>query len=456
MYCVTRAPASEALARLAHRFSVLGIACVGVLIASGVVNSLFLVGSFAALFGTAYGQLLVVKLALFAVMLVIATVNRFALTPRLTADPGARRSLQRNAMAELTLGIIVVAIVGALGTMVPGAHQSPRWPFAFTLVFTLVNVSRAMLVALIGSVALALAALALLITSVQRNAMRLSIPGVIALLVVAVSTSIFAVPAFPTTYATSPVPYTVDAVARGAARFSQACTSCHGADARGDGPAAAALATKPINLAEHALHHPEGNLFWWIAHGITATPMPAFSPRITDKVDIWETVQYLVARGSAEAALALGPRVDNQSMSRAPDFTYEVAGQRQRTLAGERTPALLVLYSTSQSDARLSRLASDHRMMHANVRVIPIPLSGPRAAEDAPTTVSANVASVYAMFAVGTAQPAHVELLVDAAGTMRARWTGIPGGGSDRDAEILAAVRRLPASQMPATMHHGH
>ena len=188
VHCFAHGLSPDAVARLARRFSVLGVVCVGALIATGIVNALFLVGSFAALFGTAYGQLLVVKLALFAVMLAIAATNRFRLTPRLTGDDRARRALRRNAMLEIAIGSVIIAFVGALGTMVPGAHQSPLWPFTFALNFTFANLSRANVVALIGSITLALAAIALMITAVQRKAMRLAIPGVMALLVsVAVS-----------------------------------------------------------------------------------------------------------------------------------------------------------------------------------------------------------------------------------------------------------------------------
>ena len=459
-HCMARAGTSEALVRLARRFSVLGIACVAVLVASGIVNALYLVGSFAALFGTAYGQLLDVKLALFALMIAIAAINRSRLTPRLAHGDAARRALARNARIELACGIVIVAIVGALGTMVPGAHQSPRWPFGFTLDVTLQGLSGGRLAALATSVALALAAIAIIIVGMRRRALRWSIPGCAALVASAVvSTSIFAVPAFPTSYAASPVPDPVDAVANGAAQFAKDCSSCHGSDARGNGPAAAALSTKPADLAEHALHHPQGNLFWWIAHGISGTPMPAFSPQIADD-DIWAIVQFLVARASAEAAMSLGSRIDVESMSRAPDFAYEVPGDGEHTLAGERSPALIVVYATRESEARIAQLATDPRIAHSKLRVIPIPLTGLPAADAGYPVVASNVPGVYRMFAgsSGTMSAAHVELLVDGAGYLRARWTGIPANARARDADIANALQRLPAkpSDMPASMHHGH
>jgi putative copper resistance protein D len=109
-----------------RRFSLLGIASVGVLLATGIVNTWYEVGSFASLVATAYGRLIVLKLGLFAAMVAIAAVNRFQLTPRLAAA-GAVRKLQRNSLAEAALGFAAVLVVGFLGTMAPAshAHQHP-------------------------------------------------------------------------------------------------------------------------------------------------------------------------------------------------------------------------------------------------------------------------------------------------------------------------------------------
>ena len=105
------------------RFSTLGIISVTTLILSGLINSAILVGSFRALITTSYGQLLLLKLALFAAMLALATINRLLLTPRL-AQPGASGLpwLMRNSSIELALGLAIFAIVGLLGTLHPAIH----------------------------------------------------------------------------------------------------------------------------------------------------------------------------------------------------------------------------------------------------------------------------------------------------------------------------------------------
>ncbi len=66
-----------------ERFSTLGIVSVATLVATGVVNSWILVSSFRGLFVTEYGQILILKLVVFALMLAFAALNRLSLTPQL-------------------------------------------------------------------------------------------------------------------------------------------------------------------------------------------------------------------------------------------------------------------------------------------------------------------------------------------------------------------------------------
>ena len=67
------------------RFSAYGIVAVSVLFLTGAINTWYLAGSIRALTETDYGHLLLVKVALFLVMLGLATVNRLWLTPALAA-----------------------------------------------------------------------------------------------------------------------------------------------------------------------------------------------------------------------------------------------------------------------------------------------------------------------------------------------------------------------------------
>lgn len=108
--------------RATGRFSGLGLISVGALLASGIVNSWNLLSGPGDLLSADYGRLLLLKIGLFVAMVGIAAVNKFHLTPQLS-EPAAMRSLQRNVVAETSLGLGVLLFVGALGTMAPAAHR---------------------------------------------------------------------------------------------------------------------------------------------------------------------------------------------------------------------------------------------------------------------------------------------------------------------------------------------
>jgi putative copper resistance protein D len=109
-----------------RRFSALGMMAVAALIASGTFNAWVMVGSFRALATTLYGQVLLVKLALFAVMLAVAISNRLYFMPRLVAERSvsarAHKQLLRNSSIEIALGLLIFGIVGVLGTLHPATH----------------------------------------------------------------------------------------------------------------------------------------------------------------------------------------------------------------------------------------------------------------------------------------------------------------------------------------------
>lgn len=105
------------------RFSTVGLFAVGTLLATGIVNAAILVGSLPALLETNYGNLLLAKIGLFAVMVCVAAVNRLNLSPRLP-DAGAIRQLARNTWIETGLGLSIIVIVSVLGILPPAAHMN--------------------------------------------------------------------------------------------------------------------------------------------------------------------------------------------------------------------------------------------------------------------------------------------------------------------------------------------
>jgi putative copper resistance protein D len=113
-----------------RRFSNLGLASVGAIFITGIINTWILVGSVRALITTDYGRLLMLKITLFAAMLVIAAANRLVVSPRLAVRYGnasrlvALRQLTRNSMVEIALAVTIFGIVAVLGTLHPAIHAS--------------------------------------------------------------------------------------------------------------------------------------------------------------------------------------------------------------------------------------------------------------------------------------------------------------------------------------------
>ncbi|HET7198193.1 MAG TPA: copper homeostasis membrane protein CopD [Burkholderiales bacterium] len=112
-----RSAGTAAASEAAQRFSTLGVIGMLVIVASGVANAWYMLSGFPALVESAYGRWLLAKLALFAVILGTAAVNRWRLAPRREL-----RGIARNAIAECVLGFAIIAIVGELGIMIPGPH----------------------------------------------------------------------------------------------------------------------------------------------------------------------------------------------------------------------------------------------------------------------------------------------------------------------------------------------
>ncbi len=119
----TRSPA-EALT-IVRRFSTIAVPAVGLLVAAGLTLAVQQIPSLSDLAGSAYGGILLLKLALVALLLALAVVNRQRLTPALAATPGpAAQTLARNIRREMALAGLILAATAVL------AHTPPPRPAA--------------------------------------------------------------------------------------------------------------------------------------------------------------------------------------------------------------------------------------------------------------------------------------------------------------------------------------
>jgi mono/diheme cytochrome c family protein len=115
------------------------------------------------------------------------------------------------------------------------------------------------------------------------------------------------VPAEPTYYWQSESAGDADSVARGRAVYAQNCVGCHGAGGKGDGVLAAGLAEPPADLtAPHLWEHSDGELYWWINHGMAGPDGRLVMPGLNlpaGALEVWNVIDFLHANNPNGAVL---------------------------------------------------------------------------------------------------------------------------------------------------------
>ena len=308
-------PRGGALA--ARWYSPLGKWCVAGLVLSAAYQSWELIGGLPGLIGTAYGRVALVKLGLLAILLGFAMANRYRLAPALLRGPpeAARRRLIRSIAVQTGFGLAVVLAAGVLSELPPSLHEQPLWPFPLRP--SLVAMAEPELAAevwtglgIAGLAACLLAALAWRRLRRPAGMVLLPLAGALLAWLALPHLSLLLVEAYPTSYYTSPTGFAAASITEGARLYPGHCASCHGATGHGDGPAAASLPIPPADLtAAHLWEHADGEMFWWLTHGIPApdgTPaMPGFAGLLSPD-QRWSLIDAVRANNAGAARRATG------------------------------------------------------------------------------------------------------------------------------------------------------
>ncbi len=319
----------EAAALAARRFSTLGTACVLLLAVTAAYQSWVLIGGLPGLIGTGYGLVASLKLALFAALLGFACDNRFRLTPGLTASTGTKRRLVRSIGIEAGVGLLVVLAAGLLTSLPPAMHLQPLWPFAQRLSLDAVREDADFRFEVLQAACALAGAVVLLASALFARRLRwpaVALAGLIAWFAVP-HLDLLLAEAHPTSFYLSPTGFAATAIMDGARLYPEHCAACHGAEGHGDGPAAADLPVPPADLtASHLWAHSDGELFWWLSHGIDApnggSAMPGFAATLSDD-ERWDLIDYIRAHN---AGVAMAATKAWQVPVQAPELQVACAG----------------------------------------------------------------------------------------------------------------------------------
>ena len=473
-----------------RRFSQLALVAMLTLIATGLWNTWMQVGDVPSLIGTRYGWLLLAKLALLGPILVLAAVNRRRLLPALSGEAvtvgrPAMTRLARFVSFECLLALAIVAVVAALAVTPPARHDTPWWPLSFRLSWeATAGLPGVRTRFLIGSQIAVAGLLALAVALVLARARLLAAAAGLLLLAIGLATALppLSVDAYPTTYRRTAVPFHASSISRGLELYRGHCAACHGVAGWGDGPGGAGLPRKPADLtAAHTAQHTAGDMFWWITRGIPAGGMPGFAAALSEE-DRWDLINFIRALSAADSARMLSPAVEpNRPRVIAPDATTVLGPLPARSLKDFRgtRSVLLVFFTLPDSKRRLELLARSYETLQAlNIEIVAVPLDSgdgvlSRLGGNPPiyfpvvTEGSEEIARAYGLFrrtlspegmTPDPPMPSHMELLIDRAGYLRARW--IPGAGGPGWASLpalLAEIQQLNReTPAPPPAEHVH
>ncbi len=420
-------------------FSPLGKCCIAGIVLSAAWQFCVLIGGPVGMIGTAHGWTDAAKTFLLMVLLGFAALNRYRLAPALRgADPPvARRVLLRSLALQTTAGLVIVGVAALLASLPPAMHTQPLWPFAWRPSLVALedpDLRREIAVATVVTLAGIAVAAAGLIFRFYR--WLLIAAGVASAVLAGRSFNLLLVEAYPTSFYRSPSGFSAQSITIGAGLYPTHCASCHGAHGQGDGRDGVGLGVPPADLtAAHLWDHSDGELFWWLSHGMDSPDggqvMPGFADRLTED-ERWALIDAIRANN---AGMSLGGGRAWARPTQAPRFeaacgdgeTFDLADPKGRV-------ARIVIAGGGES------LASQTGPAGPDPHVLTIIIGPTSAATEAGVCTADDPAVLAAYGLVAGVQPdalAGTQFLVDPQGWLRRLWrpgdspgwTRLPGTG---------------------------
>ena len=454
------------------RFSLMAMPVMLAIVATGVIITDRMVDtSYAALVSTQYGWLLNAKLALLALVLMIAARARSTWLPLLAqgqdlAAAGAQ-SLRKWVRIEFVLALVIVLLATIVANTVPAKHALIQsWPYSFRFSIDATWGEESVMVRAWSGLALLVLAAGVLASGRIKHwdkKRRIGIPAVLLMAAMASALPPLAIEAYPETYRKTPVPFDTISIANGSALYAENCVACHGPQGKGNGILAKTFAKPPVDMLTepHTAKHTAGDFFHWLTYGIPDTGMPVFADKLAEE-DRWDVVNYLHAMSRGYQARLMSPQVkpnQPQPSMGPPNFSYFAHDGSSGTLKDFRAQktVLLVLFSWPQSQARLEQLRQAYeRVSGSTTQILAVPMTDPDTPELAEIMASlpfpvvtqgaAEIMRSYALFRrtlghpdlLGEGSvPEHMEFLVDRYGYLRARWIAEVDGAGWTDLDSL-------------------
>ena len=482
-----------------RRFSRVATVAMGIIVATGALLTWFLVRNFSSLIGTQYGYLLLVKLALLGGVLAIASGLQRKLLPMLELKPSDSiiRSYASRVKVETIFAVLIVVVASDMAGLAPPEHENIFWPLPFRFSFAATWPAPWVPTQVIGGAVLLAAGLAIaafrFFPAMKPSWFRL---GANACLATGIGSALagsglafpaISVKAYPDTYLTTDIPFSVTSIAAGLRHYEDNCTPCHGVSGHGNGPLASSMPAnlQPADLsAPHTALHTAGDLYWWITHGFEGSSMPGFAD-VLSYDDRWDVINFLGAFAVGYQARTIEPRVfPGQYWLGPPDFqvTDETGTTSLISDYQSKSAFLLVLFSCSddklgQERARFEQvLSARERLALLGAKII---LAAPgKACEPLRELATgkiliadhdtADVAAAFGLYTrsfhnrkmdVARVPELHAEFLIDRSGYIRARWLPDEDDSWSDLGYVEAQLRLLsrePPHPPPPDIHSQH